>query len=563
MVSNLNIEKEIYNCVDTNESFVLDAGAGSGKTWTLIQTLKYLIEFKSNDLKKANQKIVCITFTNVAKNEILERIERNSLVTVSTIHDFLWDCISQYKYELKEKLIEYLNEKIAVVNQKISELKIHGTKKESELLEKQTKLNNAISSIKANNKPVTYKEYLLYKESIISHDDLIIIAYKIFSSYEMINKIIRDAFPIILVDEYQDTQEPVIKLLCEYVHTKDNFLLGFFGDKMQKIYEHGIGEIPLDYDFKRLKKHENYRCPLAVIELLNRIRKDITQIAAGKNKERNGSISFYLSNSISETELIEKYLNLNWNANIEDVKILYLTHRLIAKKNGYYKLFELYNSKRRKDYLTDNKNNRGCPFANLLYSIGELIELFNTKRTQELLDKINLSINSFSDRDNIRELIIQLIENSETKTIEEIFNFIVDNNILVLPDKFKEFDLDDPLKKEFHEQLMKIEYKQFADLYQVQQDETPFSTKHGTKGDEFNNVLAVIDDTAWRNSYNFNNYFANTETSENRFAKTENLFYVVCSRAKVNLSFLCISPLTDNGKDGIKKLFGKDNYKEV
>lgn len=282
MVSKIDTEQEIYNCTDQNESFVLDAGAGSGKTWTLIQTLKYLIENRTNDLLKAKQKIVCITYTNVAKNEILERIERNSLVTVSTIHDFLWSCIAQYKSELKEKLIEYLTEKVSKIDVKLSELGVRAVKSREKLTEKKLKLEDAIILVRENGKPVVYKEYFIYSESIISHDDIIDIAYKVFSSYEMINKIIRDAYPIILVDEYQDTQEPVIKILCEHIHTKNNFLLGFFGDKMQKIYEHGIGEIPSKYNFKQIKKHENYRCSIAVIELLNRIRTDIANLQQEK-----------------------------------------------------------------------------------------------------------------------------------------------------------------------------------------------------------------------------------------------------------------------------------------
>lgn len=70
------IEQIIQN-VDSGKSFVLEAGAGSGKTYTLIQTLNYLIENKGEDLKYNHQKIICITYTNVAKNEIIERLENH------------------------------------------------------------------------------------------------------------------------------------------------------------------------------------------------------------------------------------------------------------------------------------------------------------------------------------------------------------------------------------------------------------------------------------------------------------------------------------------------------
>ena len=72
--NNMTAFEQISQYIDERISFVLEAGAGSGKTYTLIQTLNYLIQYKSEDLKKANQKIVCITYTNVAKNEIIDRI---------------------------------------------------------------------------------------------------------------------------------------------------------------------------------------------------------------------------------------------------------------------------------------------------------------------------------------------------------------------------------------------------------------------------------------------------------------------------------------------------------
>jgi len=101
-----NSLKEIFSLIDKKKSFVLEAGAGSGKTWTLIESIKYVLKNKAEELKKNNQKIICITYTNVAADEIKNRIENNSLVSISTIHDFLWNLIKDYQYELKEEIVE-------------------------------------------------------------------------------------------------------------------------------------------------------------------------------------------------------------------------------------------------------------------------------------------------------------------------------------------------------------------------------------------------------------------------------------------------------------------------
>ncbi|MCR6736587.1 MAG: hypothetical protein NVV83_22000 [Afipia sp.] len=52
-------------------------------------------------LRANSQSVACITFTNVAKDEISERTEHDSLFQVSTIHDFLWGCIKPFQSELK------------------------------------------------------------------------------------------------------------------------------------------------------------------------------------------------------------------------------------------------------------------------------------------------------------------------------------------------------------------------------------------------------------------------------------------------------------------------------
>ena len=85
----------------TEGPILILAGAGSGKTYALIQTLRYLIENKGEELLKNKQKIICITYTNVAKNEIIKRIEYNELVNVFTIHEFLWQSIKQFQKQLK------------------------------------------------------------------------------------------------------------------------------------------------------------------------------------------------------------------------------------------------------------------------------------------------------------------------------------------------------------------------------------------------------------------------------------------------------------------------------
>src|SRR5699024_2402596 len=86
--------------IECKQSLIFKAGAGAGKTYALIESLKHLLEYRSDTLKAHNQKIAVITFTNVAANEVKERLGNSKLVEVSTIHKRLWDLISPYNKQL-------------------------------------------------------------------------------------------------------------------------------------------------------------------------------------------------------------------------------------------------------------------------------------------------------------------------------------------------------------------------------------------------------------------------------------------------------------------------------
>ena len=95
-------EKEVYKTIDKKKSFCFDAGPGSGKTYTLVKSIEHILS-TNNKISSRNQKLLCITYTNAAKNEIIKRIGKNSNVIVSTIHEFLWNFISTQDFLLRKE----------------------------------------------------------------------------------------------------------------------------------------------------------------------------------------------------------------------------------------------------------------------------------------------------------------------------------------------------------------------------------------------------------------------------------------------------------------------------
>ena len=94
--------EKIIDHIEKGDNFLLSGGAGSGKTYSLVQVIREVIT------RHPSSKIACMTYTNASVHEIERRVDHSNL-NVSTIHDFLWDNIKNFQRELKATLIEMLN----------------------------------------------------------------------------------------------------------------------------------------------------------------------------------------------------------------------------------------------------------------------------------------------------------------------------------------------------------------------------------------------------------------------------------------------------------------------
>ncbi len=100
----MSVNDEIYSCLDLKKpkSFFLFAGAGSGKTRSLVEVLKRFKENNANQLQLNGQKVAIITYTNAASDEIKRRLEFDTTFVVSTIHSFAWELIQPFQSDIKD-----------------------------------------------------------------------------------------------------------------------------------------------------------------------------------------------------------------------------------------------------------------------------------------------------------------------------------------------------------------------------------------------------------------------------------------------------------------------------
>jgi DNA helicase-2/ATP-dependent DNA helicase PcrA len=453
--------------------FVLQGGAGSGKT----ESLKEIIEFISNNYP--NQKIACITHTNIAVDEIKSRINNDKL-WVSTIHSFLNVQIKNFQKNLQEVLpnIFYIDN---------SDINDHdGYKKRYEKLSKLSyKINNkkmdkVIGKRDYDKKPSDYNKYLLgevkqinsfileeisskdfrdikYNETVFdsisdgtfSHDSLIKISYLLAEKYTLFSKIISDKFDYIFIDEYQDTDKTLVDLLLKKISINKKTTIGFFGDSMQGIYE-GVGSLEeyiTDFGLIYIPKDDNYRCSQQVIDFLNIIRNDdIKQKVALKKGEkldtRQGSVKIYInkiqkvkSNGCQEDK--EKYIALINNAikkvkeknNILNLNILQLTNKSIASELKFSKLFKVFEDR------YPNLEQRQIE-SNLkkiqIKDVIDLIVLYKNNRHNELILKLkknNLKIKKLDDKINIIERLSYICDNN--LGLNEALDYCYKNKLLI------------------------------------------------------------------------------------------------------------------------------------
>ncbi|WP_051475778.1 UvrD-helicase domain-containing protein [Bacillus sp. J37] len=383
----IQLEKEViqlFKHIEKNKNFLLTGGAGSGKTYSLVQVIKKVIHDNPNSM------IACITYTNTAVKEIGGRVNHSNL-RVSTIHEFLWENIKKFQKELKMGLV-------SLINNENSKIKIQGS---NEIID-QTYFNKLEDGIQ-------YKEFTLVNSGIISHDEVLELANYMFKSHPLLCNLLKDKYQFILIDEYQDTNPLIVEIFLEHLKQgKKKTIIGFFGDSMQSIYDDGIGSLEkyiASGDIVEFQKQENRRNPRLVIELANRLRIDsLVQVPSSDQKAPNmydgsvkeGSIKFlYSSNDnldmIKTTSFFE-----TWDfKDTTQTKELNLTHNLIAAKAGFSELMEIYDKEPiisfKNDVLNkvkqDSEEIREKILNNNNITFEEVVDLYPIKNRQRQLKK--------------------------------------------------------------------------------------------------------------------------------------------------------------------------------
>ncbi len=392
-------------CIDEKRSFVLQGGAGSGKT----ESLKELLIYINQTNPKA--KVMCITHTNVAVNEILSRT--GNAFPVSTIHSFLNSLIRDYKKNIHTVIGELFFIPEFVATEKTEEIsekdykkneherykksyekyadkhyqttresvaKVVGKRdydKDSEAFNKL--LNDGIKNI--NNKigeDIASKDYSTIgyndtsfdslKDLTFGHNGLLKVFHLLINKYPLLSKMIADRYDYIFIDEYQDTNADIV---CDLIQVSRNseLTICLFGDSMQSIYSDGVGNVDeyIGDSLISIPKPDNYRCAYEIIKFVNPLRLDGLEQKVALKRNAKGEIETEESRhgfakvlySISEQKPTSHSSEEEKAAHQSKIdalivkakeycstaKILMLTNKAIAEKNHFKKLYKVFNDR--------------------------------------------------------------------------------------------------------------------------------------------------------------------------------------------------------------------------
>ena len=317
----INLNRAQQEAVDTLHGPVLImAGAGSGKTKTLINRIDNLIR---HGVKP--ETILAITFTNKAARELKSRLSLDAAnVEASTIHSFCVKILRQYAHVLgysnnflildtsdAQTVIGYAKNDIADAYVAMQYERFpHREPNAHFILEmKDRTIQSAIS--KAKNDGISAHEYMNYqqrvdeypevitaifkkyeeiklRENSMDFDDLLVKTCQLLRDNPAILEIVQNTYHYIMVDEYQDVndiQDELVNLISAknrnicVVGDPDQSIYKFRGSKVENIIEFNR-TYP---DTKIIHLDENYRSEQVILDAANDVINNNSKIA---NKER-------------------------------------------------------------------------------------------------------------------------------------------------------------------------------------------------------------------------------------------------------------------------------------
>lgn len=579
----LQVDETLEKCIlsTPRKSFFLFAGAGSGKTHSLVLLLKKIRDSIGKDLLVRGKNVAVITFTNAATDEIVNRLDYSLVFHISTIHSFVWDAIKYYQADIKHLYCQYIQEDIQKLYEKQEKAKSKTTKTYQSNAEKIEHLKENLGKAKTIEKFVYNPNGSNAEYNALNHAEVIKISAQMIMDNIMLQRIIAQRYPILLIDESQDTKKELVDAFFKIQENfSDIFTLGLLGDQKQRIYTDGkenmVNIIPSEWE--QPVKRMNYRCAKRIVKLANTIGKDLDIYAEQNPKEdaADGLVRLFIvqqQNEIDKDDIEQTIMDImcnqthdaKWSGADADVKTLTIEHMMAARRLGFaqffgplskvdkYQMAFLQGKVSELDFFTkevlpiaDSINGDGRNALEILKAYSPLLSKQNTEKPYELYlrcrDDSQKVANIVNGNHSIRD-VVKVVCSSQLLPVPEVLR---QASILSTTDVNDEWEED--LQAWVMVMDLPINMVRGYDDYVNQR--TRFDTHQGVKGLEFDRVMVIIDDSEAKGfMFSYDKLFGVKELTEtdkkhieageeSSVDRTQRLFYVTCTRAKESLAIV-------------------------
>lgn len=581
--------------INIDNNFKVEAGPGAGKTEFLINHVKNIIQ-NSNRLGKT-RKIACITYTNSAAENMVQRLGGKSLnyVEISTIHSFLyrnivkpycsflpkefklnisrfknhydskiyvkdireWIKSGEFSDELsnpttKKQILSYYknNWKIPAIKNWLSS--VYATLNDNGYAEFKSDMNKGI----VNNKIYGYKKInpknlsilekniksfkiINWKKGFVDHEDILYFTDVLISKYPFILEILKTKYPYFFIDEFQDTNHIQTKLLTQL---KDvGCTVGIIGDEAQSIYSFAGADAQslVNFDINKSDSYiikENHRSTEEIVEFLNVIRTDIRQKSVNKNRKANET------NDLKEVIILignrdrafDNSKNMCDNSEVVSLSRKNKTVNEMKIRNEDVIVDEsIYD-----DYFMNDSNHNRRRIVIELMQVIEYAEKKQIQKSIKLMEKLLGSIENGNElylkRKSIEKLI-KLVDNYNSYSPGTLYDF---HQTLreVFGKNISDLDKNSPIINFYK----KVKYKDFSMALSLFDEMSDHLTIHQAKGNGYNNVFIVGDDELKK-------FLLKPDLDQ----EEHRIRYVALSRA-INTLFIQLDELTNEEKKTLK-----------
>ncbi|MBL0938311.1 MAG: UvrD-helicase domain-containing protein [Gemmatimonadaceae bacterium] len=358
-------------------SFFLFAGAGSGKTRTLVAALRKLtggmqgeptqaegapaVRF-ARELRARAQTIRIITYTKNAALVVTGRLGTSDLTHIATIHSFCWDLIAGFDNDIREALLA-MNADALQKARDAAAGRRNGVPTDKDR-EKIGELEAKATALAATTQFTYSPDRKRHGDGALNHSQVLALATWLLTHKPTLRRILRDQHPVILIDESQDTMKGVLDALLEVVaEDPPRLMLGLFGDHRQRIYLDGHADLPnmVPEAWATPKLEMNHRSQRRIVDFINEVwdselegRTQSSKVVHQHPREEKsaGMVRIFIGNaSASAAEKLRREAHCesamrattglaDWEPGNPGHKVLALEHSLVARRGDFLEVFE-------------------------------------------------------------------------------------------------------------------------------------------------------------------------------------------------------------------------------